>query len=107
MSDTVARIDGQLSALGKPGIGNSDAAALVAVAAVFGLTIDANAVNVALMCLAVAIMEIGSGLSLAVAQSMRIVLPVMRDVTSLTHSTPASVVAGVPATITPATMPTA
>ena len=103
LSGTVARIDGQLSALGRPSIANSDAAALVAVAAVFGVTIDPNAVNVGLMCLAVAILEVGSGLSLAVAQSMRVASPVIRDVPSIAQGEPMTAVVSVPAIIVPTT----
>ncbi len=71
LSGTVARIDGALKALGRPSIANADSAALVAVLAVFGVAANADTLNVTLMLLAVAILEVGSGLSLAVAQGMR------------------------------------
>jgi hypothetical protein len=110
LSGTVARLDGELVKLGKPMLANSDAAALVAVLAVFGIAMDANAVNVGLMLLAVAILEVGSGLSLAVAQSMRIASPVMRDITPAAQSTPVAVTeapAVVHEPVTPATAKTA
>ncbi len=76
LAETIARIDAEAAKLGKPMLANADASALVAIAAVFGIVIDVGAVNVALMILAVVILECGSGLSLAIAQSMRIAAPV-------------------------------
>jgi hypothetical protein len=92
LTGTIARIDKEAAQLGSPKIANGDAAALVAVLAVFGIAVDVGAVNVALIVLAVVILECGSGLSLAIAQSMRVGAPV-----ALLQAVPA-----LPAPMTPA-----
>jgi hypothetical protein len=76
--------------------------------AAFGLVIDSNVVNVALMLLAVVILEVGSGLSLAIAQSLRVAVPVtMKDITPNAHSLPVDALAVAPAIIAPANVPAA
>jgi hypothetical protein len=80
LSGLIAQHDRDLAKLGAPAIPNADSAALVAVFATFGISIDQHTVNVALMLLSVAILECASGMALCVAQSMRSAAPVMREV---------------------------
>jgi hypothetical protein len=104
LEGTLTRLDTEAARLGTPKIANADAAALVAVFAAFGLVLDTGMVNAGLMLLAVTILETGSGLSLAVAQSMRVAVPVasMKDITPVPVSEPVEAVASVPAVIAPA-----
>jgi hypothetical protein len=80
LSGTLARIDGDTARLGRQTIHNADAAALAHVLASVGLSVDAGAVNTALLILAVVVLECGSGLAFAVAG---ILAASSRDVPSL------------------------
>jgi hypothetical protein len=70
LAGTITRIENEIAAIDAPSLANVDAAALIAVLKAFGITADANVVNVVLMLIAVTLLEIGSGLSMAVAQSL-------------------------------------
>jgi biotin operon repressor len=71
LNGTLTRIDGELSSVGAPVLANADAETLAHVLASLGFTVTADRLNVGLMILAVIILEMGGGLSLAVASALR------------------------------------